>query len=288
MTFVDLHVHTTHSDGRLSPRAVVAAAAERGLHALAITDHDVLSGLAEAQAAGREFGVEVVPGVELTADWEGRTVHVLGYFIRPDHPALAAALARGRRLMLEHVERVRAELDAVGYPIPLADLARYRTRYENGAALVLAMVERGVLRDLRATPHAGRLLRLASREPRAYTVAEAIALVHAAGGLASLAHPARIRRGAPLLSAADLRPLADLGLDALEAWQWVPGGWGSEHYRRVAAELGLAVTGGSDCHGPRRTGGLRLGGQQVPATVLEALRERLAPAAPAPDARLGA
>jgi predicted metal-dependent phosphoesterase TrpH len=116
-----------------------------------------------------------------------------------------------------------------------------------------------------------RLLKLAAAEPRAYSVAEAVQLIHGAGGVASIAHPSKLRRGQPLLSADDLRPLAEQGFDALEAWQWIPNGWGSEHYRGVAAELGLLVSGGSDDHGkrgPRR--------QEVPDEVLERLRERAA------------
>lgn len=271
---VDLHVHTRFSDGRLTPEEVLAEAGAAGLAAVAITDHDVLTGVEEAREAA-PADLEVVPGIEMTAAWEGgRAIHILGYFVDPTNAPMRAALARGRALMAEHVERVLAELRAVGEGLEAQDLDAYRHRYAGGAALVLAMVQRGVLRRApRGT--AFRLLRMAAHEPRAVTVAEAVALIHGAGGVASLAHPAKLRRGQPLLSAGDLAPLASAGLDALEAWQWIPDGWGSDHYRAVAAELGLLVSGGSDDHGRRAVNGrTRLGAQAVPLEVLEALRER--------------
>jgi predicted metal-dependent phosphoesterase TrpH len=202
-------------------------------------------------------------------------VHVLGYFIDPSAPRLLAALRRARRLMAAHVDHVLAEIRAVGGSLERSDLARYRHRYAGGAALVLGMLERGVLK--KAPPGTGmRLLKLAASEPRAYSTAEAVELIHAAGGVASLAHPAKLVRGSPLLSAEQLRPLVDAaGFDALEAWQWIPNGWGSRHYLGVAADLGVLVSGGSDDHGKRSPdGAMRLGAQPVPDEVLEALRER--------------
>lgn len=250
---------------------MVRAAADRGLEAIAITDHDVLTGLDEALAAAPP-GLEVVPGIEMTASWEGpRAVHVLGYFVDAENHALTAALDRAREAMARHVDVVLAGIRSVGGRLERTDLDRYRHRYAGGAALVLGMLEGGVLRGAPAGTGM-HLLRMAAAEPRAYSVAEAIALIHGAGGVASLAHPAKLRRGEALLSAAELEPLISQGFDAVEAWQWIPGGWGSRHYMSVALELGVLVSGGSDDHGKR--GGERLGSQAVPVEVLEALRER--------------
>jgi predicted metal-dependent phosphoesterase TrpH len=252
----------------------VRAAAERGLSAMAITDHDVLSGLEEAMAAAPD-GLEIVPGIEMTAQWEGpRAVHVLGYFIDAANQALQMALDRARSLMAVHVDSVLDEIRSVGGTLERQDLDRYRHRYAGGAALVLGMLEHGVLRGAPAGTGM-RLLRLAAAEPRAYTVHEAVELIHTAGGVASLAHPAKLKRGQPLLSQSDLAGLIAAGFDAIEAWQWIPGGWGSQHYLRVATELGVLVSGGSDDHGKRAPdGSMRLGAQPVPGEVLEALRER--------------
>jgi hypothetical protein len=254
---------------------VVHAAAERGLSAIAITDHDVTSGLDEAIAAAPP-SLEVVPGIEMTCAWstDRRAVHVLGYFIDHNHPELRAALARAQELMAQHVDAVLAEIRAAGGSLERDDLDRYRHRYAGGAALVLGMVERGVFRSAPAGT-GWRLLRMAAHEPRGYSVHEAITLVHTAGGIASLAHPAKLQRANPLLPAHELAALIDEGFDAIEAWQWIPGGWGSDHYRAIAAELGVLVSGGSDDHGKLTSDGrMRLGAQPVPDGVLEELRKR--------------
>ena len=277
---IDLHVHTTASDGRLPPAEVAQAAAQRGLSAIAITDHDVLWGLTEARPAAPPE-LEIVSGIEMTAEWQGpRAVHVLGYFIDETEPALRQALTRAQELMAQHVDRVLEEIRSVGGTLERSDLDKYRHRYAGGAALVLGMVEQGVLRG--AKPGTGmHLLRMAAAEPRAYSVREAIDLIHGAGGVASLAHPSKLRRAKPLLSADDLRPLISEGFDAIEAWQWIPGGWGSDHYTNVAGELETLVSGGSDDHGKRTADGrMRLGSQHVSDEVLEALRQRARQYAP--------
>jgi 3',5'-nucleoside bisphosphate phosphatase len=256
----------------------VHAAAERGLRAIAITDHDVTSGLAEAISSAPD-GLEVVPGIEMTCEWSEspRAVHVLGYFIDADDTALRAALLRARESMAQHVDGVLAEIGRIGGKLERGDLDRYRHRYAGGAALVLGMLEHGVLRGAPAGTGM-RLLRMSAAEPRAYTVAEAIDLIHGAGGVASLAHPAKLHRTRPLLQSEELRALVDQGFDAIEAWQWIPGGWGSDHYLRVAAELDVLVSGGSDDHGKRSPDGrMRLGTQPVPPNVLEELRKRAGP-----------
>jgi predicted metal-dependent phosphoesterase TrpH len=253
---------------------VVAAAAERGLSAMAITDHDVLSGI-EAARATAPGGLEIVTGIEMTAAWEGpRAVHILGYFIDAANAELQAALRRARELMASHVNLVLEAIRRVGGQLERDRLDRYRHRYAGGAALVLGMLEGGVLRGAPAGTGI-RLLRMAAAEPRAYSVSQAIELIHGAGGVASLAHPSKLRRGQPLLPAEALASFVAEGLDAIEAWQWIPGGWGSAHYLAVAQELGVLVSGGSDDHGKRTAeGAMRLGAQSVDPEVLEALRER--------------
>src|SRR5207248_9160394 len=143
--------------------------------------------------------------------WEGpRAVHVLGYFVDPSSAALQAALIRAQRLTERHVDTVLAQVREVGGALERADLDRYRHRYAGGAALVLGMLERGVLRGAPAGTGM-HLLRLAAAEPRAYSVAEAVALIHGAGGVASLAHPAKVERRHPLLTAVELEPLVEQG-----------------------------------------------------------------------------
>jgi predicted metal-dependent phosphoesterase TrpH len=271
--YVDLHLHTIWSDGRWEPRKVVEEAAARGLAAIAVTDHDVLGGLAEAETAAAEHDIAFLSGVELTADWAGKTVHVLGYGIDTANPSLTAALNRGRAMMTAHVDEVLAALERAGTPLVADDLSRYRVRYASGAALVLAMVERGILRKV---TNGAALLRLASQEPRAYTATEAIEVIHAAGGVAALAHPVKIRKDEPHLSANDLAPLVEAGLDAIEVWQIVHRQEERQHYAAVAEALDLLVVGGSDCHGPRSKTGPRIGSQRVPFEVYQGVVEAVA------------
>lgn len=282
---IDLHVHTVHSDGRRTATEMVETAAAKHLAAVAITDHDVLNGIQEAQEVGTRLGIDVVPGIEMTAGDGKRAVHILGYEIDPANRSLREALERGRQLMEAHVVTVLSEVERVAPGLTREHLDRYRTRYAGGAAIVLGLVGQSILRKLPRSEGL-RLLRLAAEEPRAYSVAEAISLIHGAGGVASLAHPARLKKDEPLLTSDDLAPYAGLGVDALEAWQWIPGGWGYEHYQRVADDLGLLVTGGTDDHGkPTPESGWRLGSQNVPQEVLVRVRERAARYRPSTDQR---
>jgi 3',5'-nucleoside bisphosphate phosphatase len=269
--YVDLHLHTTHSDGRWEPRRVVEEASSRGLAAIAITDHDVVSGLAEARDAAAELEIELLDGVELTADWNGKVCHILGYGVGAENGQLRSALERGKRQMAAHVGEVLEAVRAAGHELGEQDLSRYNTRYATGTSLVLGMLERGILRH---STQARRLLAMAASQPRAYTAEEAIQLIHEAGGLAVLAHPARVAGRGRLLEAKAFRPLVDTGLDGLEVWHIVQNEGAREHYRALAARLGLLATGGSDCHGPRSSG-VRIGSQRVPYEVVTELRERL-------------
>ena len=241
----DLHLHATHSDGRLDPTAVVEAAAARGLATVAIVDHDVVSGLAEAQAAGQRLGVEVIAGVELTARWRSRTLHVLGYAFDPAEPHLVAALARVRAAAEAVVAACLELLQMRGHDLSLADLARYRARYPTPTTLLLALVQRGLLRsrgDLRA------VLTLLRAGAPALPVGDAISLIHGARGAAVLAHPGR-RVGRVPVDGAALAELAALGLDGVEVGHPAHSGAQQAVYGALAQELGLLATAGSDWHG---------------------------------------
>jgi predicted metal-dependent phosphoesterase TrpH len=120
----DLHVHTTHSDGACSPGEVVRAAAGVGLAALAITDHDTLSGLAVARPEARRLGVELVGGIELTAEFRGREVHILGHFVRDDDPALAATSAALRAARSDRLRGIVGRLEELGLTVDLPALER--------------------------------------------------------------------------------------------------------------------------------------------------------------------
>jgi predicted metal-dependent phosphoesterase TrpH len=265
----DLHVHTTASDGEFTAQQVVAFARRAGLAAVAVTDHDTLAAVDVARAAAAAH-LEVVPGVEITAAFAGREVHLLGYFVRTDHAPLNAVLARLCERRHERFRDFLSKLASRGYSIPAdrAKLVEEVSRSLGRRHVAGLLVACGHARHRTEAFHrllgplAGRVL------PKELIPAEeAVALVRAAGGVSSLAHPT------PDLTDADFHALAGLGVDALE----VEYPWGRKspaaRLREVAARLGFAVTGGSDCHGPdpARRG---VGSCGVGVGELNALRER--------------
>jgi len=266
----DLHTHSTASDGAFTPSQVVARARAARLCAVALTDHDTLAGVPEARDAARDSGVEVIPAVEISTAFAGREFHLLGYFVREDHDELSAALARLCAARRERYYSFVSALRARGLALP-ADRAEVLERGTHSAG------RRHVAALLVACGHATtvheafrRFLGAASASatPKELVpVGEAIRLVRAAGGVASLAHPPDD------LSDEHVGALAGMGLGALEAaYRWPKSSLASR-WRATAARFGLAVSGGSDCHGPVPAAH-GVGSHWVSAAELEALRER--------------
>jgi 3',5'-nucleoside bisphosphate phosphatase len=266
----DLHLHTIHSDGRLAPAAVVETAAAQCLATIAIVDHDVVTGLPEALDAGQRLGVDVIPGIELTARWRGRTCHVLGYDLDPSEPRLLAALQQARAAAEAAVAAGLQALRARGHELVPADLARYHARYPTPTTLLLAAVQRRLLRSRADVLALARALR-AGASPM--TVPQAIALIHGAGGATVLAHPGR-RVGRIPLDRAALAELSAQGLDGVEVEHPAHTPEQRATYAGIARDLDLVATGGSDWHGRPRD--LPPGTLGTGAFDLAALRGRAA------------
>jgi predicted metal-dependent phosphoesterase TrpH len=247
---VDLHLHTTHSDGAYTPEQVVELARRAGLSAAAITDHDTLGGVASAQAAAAGSGVEIVAGVEITAEYQQRELHLLGYFVALDYAPLTEALEelrlhRAARFQ-EMIERLRQrgvsftgeERHVQGAPEALGrrHLAEMLVRTRR-----VATVREAFQRYL---GDRGGVAAPKKRLP----VAEAIALVRAAGGVAAWAHPSYDGTWEQLVE------LRDFGMGAVEVEYPNLRRSRTLELRAWAERLGLAITGGSDCHGPGRRG----------------------------------
>jgi predicted metal-dependent phosphoesterase TrpH len=265
----DLHVHTTHSDGAYTPAQVVELARRSGLAAVAITDHDTLAGVPEARAHASSH-VEIIAGVEITAEYRARELHLLGYFVRVEDPPLTAALARLRahrdKRFWDMVERLRTE----GVSLDAEDLRRHLGTgvlgRRNLAVLLAGAGRVGSVREafLRYLSDDGRVTLPKVRLP----VEEAIALVRGAGGVAAWAHPSYD------CNRESLSELSRLGLAAIEADYPAHRSGRGRELRALAATFGLAVTGGSDCHGPdqpRRA----IGACGVSANELAILRSKV-------------
>ena len=276
---VDLHLHSTHSDGTLTPAALVAQAAALGLRAIALADHDNVDGIAAARRGGDGLGVEVVAGVELSVVWgELRDLHLLGYAFDPQHPGLVAALAEFRAFRANRsrliLERVNASLVGEGKP-PLAfDTVTALAGGTMGRPHIgQALLAAGHVRSMEEAFN--RYLVPCNVPKRFFPVGAAIGLVHAAGGCAVLAHPQFID-----IDEASLPGLIDvlvgLGLDGMEVWC---GGAGNEAVDRLltlARRKSLIATGGSDFHQPGMgpAMGSGLGNLRIPYRCVEELQQK--------------
>jgi 3',5'-nucleoside bisphosphate phosphatase len=240
-----------------------------GLSIVSITDHDTTAGLAAAAAAARGRGIEVIPGIEISAVADGRDVHVLGYFIDPDAPVLRAFLARQREDRLRRVREMRDRLAALGCRVdvePILDAAR-RGKSVGRPQIAAALLSAGHVRTLDEAFDRFLEFGAPAYVPRlGAPPGEVVRIVHEAGGVASLAHPGPARRD-------ELIPaLARAGLDALEARHADHDATAEARYRALAGELGLLVTGGSDFHGGGEHGAPALGSVTLPTGDLDRLR----------------
>ena len=278
---MDLHAHTVVSDGTLTPAQLVELAAARGLAALAVTDHDHVGGLAEARRAGERLGVEVVAGIELSVGHPAAgDVHLLGYLFDERDARLLASLEHFRAVRERRAVLIVERLRELGVEVTMEDVARAAPE---AGSLGRPHVARALMAKGAAASVQEAFDRWLGEGRPAYVpkarlgAADAIRLLHDAGGVAVLAHPTTVPEAArePLV-----RELAALGLDGLEVQHSKHGAAERERYQALARELGLVPTGGSDFHGENKPDvelGRGVGGNvAVGYATLEALRTRAA------------
>ena len=274
---VDLHIHTAASDGTDTPRQAVELAAKLGLRAIAVTDHDSVSGIGEALAAGAELGVEVIPGIEISADYKGNRAHILGLFIDPDAPSLRPALDWAVNERDERNKKIIGAMEADGFPISQEMLQQeYPDAVLGRPHMAEHLMKKGVVSSIQEA--FDRLLaegRPYYRPRERMPMGQAVDAIRRAGGVAILAHPMQYGYDADRRDAF-IRSGMAAGAAGLEAYY-------SEHSQAQQAELlhtaaryGLAVSGGSDYHGSRKPhiamGSGIAGSLHVPFQVLEALK----------------
>jgi 3',5'-nucleoside bisphosphate phosphatase len=268
---IDLHSHTTASDGQHSPTELLALAARAGVKVLSVTDHDTVEGLAEAAEAARAHDVELVPGIELSAFVNKREVHILGHFVRPEHPELSRYAARLRVEREERMVRMVERLRGLGFPVRMDEVNALAGGAQLGRPhLARVMVERGWCLDVKQA--FDRFLgagKPAWVERFKLDGKDAIRLLHDAGGTATLAHP-----GSSKLERYDILLLARGGLDGLEVLHTDHNPSVRQRYLKYASEFELVPTGGSDFHGEQVTPGRRPGDSTTPPENLARLRAR--------------
>jgi predicted metal-dependent phosphoesterase TrpH len=274
MSGFDLHTHSTYSDGTLEPEEVVELAATRDLAGIALTDHDTTDGVERARKAARATGLVVLTGCELSAEHDGHPVHVLGYEFDRAEPVFAARRERIRSGRVTRARRMVERLRVLGVPVTYERVQELAGDGSVGRPHVArAMVEAGVVPDVAAafSPEwigtGGR----AYVAKEAATPLEAVELIHGAGGVAVLAHPS-VHAGARAVPESLIRAMATAGLDGLEADHPDHSPADRDHWRALAAELGVEATGSSDCHGALY--GYRMGVCRTPEATVAALLAR--------------
>ncbi|HSG80925.1 MAG TPA: PHP domain-containing protein [Gemmatimonadota bacterium] len=267
---VDLHVHSTCSDGLADPAAGVEAAKECGLAAMALTDHDTLAGIEEAAARAVELELPFVPGLEFSAYDDAGSTHILAYYVDPEDRELVEHLSSALESRERRAAKMVEALNRLGMDVTMDEV---RTHASEGGLIARPHVARALLDGGWVRSYNEAFSRfLAAGQPayvptRRIAPPAAIELIHGAGGLAVLAHGGRTH------SEAAIRGLVDAGLDGLEVLHPDHGPYEVQRLRKLADELGLLETGGSDWHGPHDSRRGQLASMPVPYEWYERLRE---------------
>jgi hypothetical protein len=276
MSRIDLHTHTNFSDGSFSPAALVELAHKKGLNILAITDHDTTDGIAEAMEAAQSLPLELIPGIELSTEFQGRETHILGYFIDRADPQFQTRLERLRSTRLDRIQHVLDRLHTLNVEISLAEVEHVAGSGTIGRPhIAQILINKGYVRGMKEA-----FERFLGVRGKAYVrrvvpeAAEIIAWITDAGGIPILAHPywEGLNANETVVSC---RTMVDQGLRGLEVF------YGTFSARQISSNLhlarhfGLLVTGGSDFHGtfkPEISIGTGRGSLNVPSTVMDRLR----------------
>lgn len=268
-TFADLHIHTYYSDGFWSPAEVVEqVVAEGDISIIAITDHDITDGVRETRAAAEPYGIEVVPAIEVSSNWQERPVHILGYFVDLDNPTFQADQKRVVEMRLDRMKKMVLKLTEFGKIVDMDELQAFAHRGIVGRLhLAHLLVERGMVGSVAEAFERY----LGDTKPcyvpiGSHTPKGAIEMILQAGGVPVLAHPG-------LTQIDELIPqMVRYGLQGIEIWHGAHSPEQSRYYRSIAKKHGLLVSGGSDCHGPGK-GEVLIGNVKVGLEVVEALRD---------------
>lgn len=277
MKYVDLHVHSRASDGTFTAAELVDYACKKQLAAFALTDHDTVDGLSSALTCARGKDIEVIPGIELSTEYNGRDIHIIGLFIRYEEPEFLKHLQEFCSSRDIRNEKMAARLTEAGFPLTTDELtAAFPGAVITRAHFARLMLEKGYIRNLKdafenyigdTCPY------FVPREK--VSPADGVRLIRAAGGVPILAHPMLYHMNEAGLSEL-LVPLKEAGLIGIEALYSTYSAADESLVRRLARRHDLLLSGGSDFHGSNKPGldlGTGYGGLRVPETILEELRK---------------
>lgn len=268
--FADLHLHTAFSDGTYSPEELTAHGARFGFSCLALTDHDTVEGCVRMAAACQASGIEFIPATELTAEFKGIELHMIGYGIDVEHPHFLSEMKHFQDVRQNRVREMVERLNRLNVPISEEDVCSIANCNSPGRPHVArALIQNRVCQTLdEAFERFLKRGRPAWVPKFKISAGDAISLIHEAGGLAVMAHPGLVHHDALIPD------LVDAGMDGIECYHTKHPTTTVEHYLEIAEEHDLLVTGGSDCHGMNK-GQPLIGSIKLPYQHVEQLKERL-------------
>ena len=280
MGFIDLHTHSTASDGTLSPSEIVDLAKDLNLDAVALTDHDTMAGVPEFLEAGAsEDGIEAVPGVEVSVDFTGKEVHIVGLFVDHTHQGLNELLREVRVNRDARNDRLIAKLNEMGYEITLDEVLAIAGGESVGRPLVAKiLVEKGYFEEPQEVFDKCLKRGAPAYSPRVLPTPErTLRLIKEAGGVSIWAHPLYRAANDRTYMRKVLRAMKPLGLDGIEAYYTTFTPDQTRAVLEVAKEFDMLISGGSDFHGANQPGvslGSGKGELAVPAELLDAIKLR--------------
>jgi len=260
----DLHCHTTASDGSLSPEETVRLAKEKGLRALAITDHDTIEGWGKAEKASAQLGIVLLKGIEINTDWEGHEIHILGYGMKEHDPVFLNELRVIQKKRISRIEQMLEKLEQFGIRISFEEVMDFAHGESIGRPHVAqAMLRKGFAATTKEAFHHYLRIGAPAYVPRyKLSPSEAIHMIRQAGGVTVLAHPGAYK------VETHLEEWIKAGLQGIEVFHPKHTFQDNIHYGMIAERMGLIATGGSDFHGPQTKPEVELGGWGVGMDVV--------------------
>jgi len=266
----DLHTHTNFSDGYYSPGQLILKAKQNGIDVISITDHDNLNGIPEAVEAAKEFGIEVIPGVEISSDISDREVHLLAYFVEQDNPELERYLSFFREERVKRAERIVKNLNTLGLSLNIYDVLEIAKNCAVGRPhIAQAMLEKNLVSTYFEAFNKYIGNGCPAYEKKVHISPQsAFKIISDAGGLSFIAHPG-------YMPEAILKDLIEGGVDGIEVLHPSHSPQQIKFYKGIVNEYFLLESGGSDFHGGKRDDDKNLGGYSVSFATLDEMRSRL-------------
>jgi len=288
MKRVDFHMHTTHSDGSYTPVELMRYCQAKGLACVSVTDHDTMSSFEACDAEAKQLGIELIAGVEISAQFEPGTLHILGFFLDRHHPKLQAVFGEIQKARRERNPQIIQKLNALGIEMTMEEVTEEACAKTGLAAgkqigrphFAKVMLRKGYVRNMEEAfeKYLGKG-QPAYVDKRRVTSEEALQLIREAGGIASVAHPKHMNLAGEELEK-EIGQLVDQGLGAIEVYNSCQTREDHVIYKKIAKRFDLVETGGSDFHGANKPDvdlGFLGENIQLGYEMVEALRERIHP-----------